>query len=190
MNTLVKRAKSTALGKKCNPTTALLNTEKDLFHLKGAIGFRKGHYKYDITIYIWLLTLKEDLNTVMGISSSGNGCINMTNKKYSQSSNCIWIAKPNEAQLIFGHVRLLGFRYHSVRWCFLLGVLFENILFWLTIYCLFCFCFFFFFFFFFVVVFLFSNMYPKNKFIAKKWSDLCSFYSKVKYFVLFFAHFE
>ena len=33
--------------------------------------------------------------------------------------------------------------------------------------CLFCFC------------VLFSNMYPKIKFIAKKWSDLCNFYSKV-----------
>ena len=52
--------------------------------------------------------------------------------------------------------------------------------------CLFCFC------------VLFSNMYPKIKFIAKTWSDLCNFYSKViflnfclsKYFLLFFAEFE
>ena len=41
-------------------------------------------------------------------------------------------------------------------------------------------------------------MYPKIKFIAKNWSDLCNFYSKVifwnfclsKYFLLFFAEFE
>ena len=33
--------------------------------------------------------------------------------------------------------------------------------------CLFCFC------------VLFSNMYPKIKFMAKNWSDLCNFYSKV-----------
>ena len=52
--------------------------------------------------------------------------------------------------------------------------------------CLFCFC------------VLLSNMYPKIKFIAKHWSDLCNFYSKVifwkfclsKYFLLFFAEFE
>ena len=53
--------------------------------------------------------------------------------------------------------------------------------------CLFCFC------------VLFSNMYPKIKFIAKSWSDLCNFYySNViflnfcpsKYFLLFFAEFE
>ena len=45
---------------------------------------------------------------------------------------------------------------------------------------------------------LFSNMYPKIKFMAKNWSDLCNFYSKVmfwnfclrKYFVLLFAEFE
>ena len=36
--------------------------------------------------------------------------------------------------------------------------------------CLFCFC------------VLFSNMYPKIKFIAKNWSDLCNFYSKVIFF--------
>ena len=41
-------------------------------------------------------------------------------------------------------------------------------------------------------------MYPKIKFIARNWSDLCNFYSKViflnfclsKYFLLFFAEFE
>ena len=52
--------------------------------------------------------------------------------------------------------------------------------------CLFCFC------------VLFSNMYPKIKFIAKNWSDLCNFYSKMifwnfclsKYFLLFFAEFK
>ena len=53
--------------------------------------------------------------------------------------------------------------------------------------CLFCFC------------VLFSNIYPKIKFMAKTWSDLCSFYNKVmcffnisvrKYFLLFFAEFE
>ena len=41
-------------------------------------------------------------------------------------------------------------------------------------------------------------MYPKIKFIAKNWSDLCNFYSKVifwnfcvsKYFLPFFAEFE
>ena len=45
---------------------------------------------------------------------------------------------------------------------------------------------------------LFSNMYPKIKFIAKNWSDLCNFCSNVifwnfclsKYFLLFFAKFE
>ena len=52
--------------------------------------------------------------------------------------------------------------------------------------CLFCFC------------VLFSNKYPKIKFMAKNWSDLCNFYSKViffnfclrKYFLLLFAEFE
>ena len=52
--------------------------------------------------------------------------------------------------------------------------------------CLFCFC------------ILFSNMYPKIKFMAKNWSDLCNFYSKVifwnfwlrKKFSSFFAEFE
>ena len=52
--------------------------------------------------------------------------------------------------------------------------------------CLFCFC------------VLFSNMYPKIKFIAKSWSDLCNFYGKVifwnfclsKYFLISFAEFE
>ena len=52
--------------------------------------------------------------------------------------------------------------------------------------CLFCFC------------VLFSKMYPKIKFMAKNWSDLCNFYNKVifwnsylrKYFLLFFAEFE
>ena len=45
---------------------------------------------------------------------------------------------------------------------------------------------------------LFSNMYPKIKFIAKSWSDLCIFYNIVifwnfclrKYFLFFFAEFE
>ena len=45
---------------------------------------------------------------------------------------------------------------------------------------------------------LFSNMYPKIKFFAKNWSDLCNFYSKRiflnfclrKYFLLFFAEFK
>ena len=49
-----------------------------------------------------------------------------------------------------------------------------------------------------VSVFLFSNIYPKIKFMAKNWSDLCTFYSKVifwnfclrKYFLLFFPEFE
>ena len=52
--------------------------------------------------------------------------------------------------------------------------------------CLFCFC------------VLFSNMYPKIKFIAKNWSDLCNFYGKMiflnfcisKYFLLFLAEFK
>ena len=52
--------------------------------------------------------------------------------------------------------------------------------------CLFCFC------------ILFSNFYSKNKFMAKNWSDLCNFYSKVifwifgltKYFLFFFAEFQ
>ena len=52
--------------------------------------------------------------------------------------------------------------------------------------CLFCFC------------ALFSNIYPKIKFMAKNWSDLCNFYSKVsfwnsclrKYFALFFVEFK
>ena len=45
---------------------------------------------------------------------------------------------------------------------------------------------------------LFSNMYPKIKFIAKHWSNLCNFYSKVifleflseTFFLLFFVEFE
>ena len=61
----------------------------------------------------------------------------------------------------------LGKTYFA--WRFILN---ENILFWLTIsyqkpFVFFCFC------------VLFSNMYPKIKFIAKYWSDLCNFYSKV-----------
>ena len=52
--------------------------------------------------------------------------------------------------------------------------------------CLFCFC------------VLFSNMYPKIKFIAKNWSDLGNFYSTMiflnfclrKYFLIFFAEFK
>ena len=64
-------------------------------------------------------------------------------------------------------------------------VLIDNIL--SETICLFCFC------------VLFSNMYPKIKFIAKNWSDLCNFYSKVifwgdfclsKHFLLFFAEFK
>ena len=54
-------------------------------------------------------------------------------------------------------------------WCFILK---ENILFWSIIsyqkqFVFFCFC------------VLFSNIYPKIKFMAKNWSDLCNFYSKV-----------
>ena len=53
-------------------------------------------------------------------------------------------------------------------WRFILN---ENILFWMTITSKtispFCFC------------VLFSNMYPKIKLMAKNWSDLCNFYSKV-----------
>ena len=53
-------------------------------------------------------------------------------------------------------------------------------------FCLFCFC------------VLFSNMYPKIKFITKNWSHLCNFYSKVifwkfylrKYFLFFLAEFK
>ena len=45
---------------------------------------------------------------------------------------------------------------------------------------------------------LFSKIYPKIKFMAKNWSDLCNFYSDVffwkfcirKYFLLFLAEFE
>ena len=52
--------------------------------------------------------------------------------------------------------------------------------------CLFCFC------------VLFSNIYPKIKFTAKNWSDLCNFYSKMIFwifcrrniFLLFFVEFE
>ena len=40
--------------------------------------------------------------------------------------------------------------------------------------CLFCFC------------VLFSNMYPKIKFTAKIWSDLCNYLTYVKWFVLEF----
>ena len=52
--------------------------------------------------------------------------------------------------------------------------------------CLFCFC------------VLFSNIYPKIKFTAKNWSDLCNFYGKKifwnfyllrKYFLVFFGDF-
>ena len=74
-------------------------------------------------------------------------------------------------------------------WRFILN---ENILFWLTISYQKPFVFFFGF------CVMFSNMYPKIEFIAKNWSDLCNFYSKVifwnfclsKYFLLFFAEFE
>ena len=53
--------------------------------------------------------------------------------------------------------------------------------------CFFCFC------------VLFSYIYPKIKFTAKNWSDLCNFYSKVfffkflskkKHFLLFFSEFK
>ena len=57
-------------------------------------------------------------------------------------------------------------------WRFILN---ENILFRMTIssetICLFCFC------------VLFSNMYPKIKFMAKHWADLCNFYSKVIFWI-------
>ena len=56
MNTVVKRTNSTALGKTCNPSRGPskhrkgpLSTENDQ---KGAIGYRRGLYKYDIVIYI------------------------------------------------------------------------------------------------------------------------------------------
>ena len=70
----------------------------------------------------------------------------------------------------------------SLKWKYF--VLIDHIL-WETI-CLFCFC------------VLFSNMYPKIKFIAKNWSDLCNFYSRMiflnfclrKYFLIFFAEFK
>ena len=68
-------------------------------------------------------------------------------------------------------------------WPFILN---ENILFWLTISnqkpFLFCFS------------VLLSNIYSKIKFMAKNWSDLCNFYSKVIFgvfdFLLFFAEFK
>ena len=72
---------------------------------------------------------------------------------------------------------------------FLLSVLFWTKIFILVlseIICLFCFW------------VLFSNIYPKIRFMTKNCPDLCNFYSKVlvwnfclrKYFVLFFAEFE
>ena len=39
--------------------------------------------------------------------------------------------------------------------------------------CFFCFC------------VLFSNIYPKIKFLAKDWSGLCNFYNKVVFFLFF-----
>ena len=36
---------------------------------------------------------------------------------------------------------------------------------------------------------LISNMYPKTKFTAKHWSDLCDFYTKVFFFFCFFLFF-
>ena len=51
----------------------------------------------------------------------------------------------------------------SLKWKYF--VLIDHIL--SEIICLFCFC------------VLFSNIYPKIKFIAKNWSDPCNFYSKV-----------
>ena len=72
-------------------------------------------------------------------------------------------------------------------WRFILN---ENILFWLTISYqkpfVLCFC------------VLFSYIYTKIKVMAKNWSDLCNFYSKVifwdfclrKYFLFFFAELE
>ena len=50
---------------------------------------------------------------------------------------------------------------------FLLGILFKMKIFCSETICLFCFC------------VLFSNIYPKIKFMSKNWSDLCNFYSKV-----------
>ena len=74
------------------------------------------------------------------------------------------------------------FAWRYLKWKYF--VLIDNIL--SETICLFCFC------------VLFSNMYPKIKFIAKNWSDLCNFYSKVifwdfclsKHFLLFFAEFK
>ena len=73
----------------------------------------------------------------------------------------------------------LAFYFNCRYFVLIYHILLETI-------CLFCFC------------VLFSNMYPKIKFTAKNWSDLCKFYSKViiwkfclrKYFLLFFAEFE
>ena len=89
------------------------------------------------------------------------------------------------------HHALLSFRHLSER-CFCLAFYLKWKCFVLIDYilsetiCLFCFC------------VLFSNMYPKIKFIARNCSDLCNFYSKVfflnfclsKYLLLFFAEFE
>ena len=56
MNTLVKCPKSTALSKKCNLSDGPTKHRKVSFlsyrAKTEAIGYRKGLYKYDITIYI------------------------------------------------------------------------------------------------------------------------------------------
>ena len=100
--------------------------------------------------------------------------------------SCVYliVLLPMEEKYFIVHITLTG--THRIRpivlstslgktlfaWRFILN---EIILFWLTIslisetICLFCFC------------VLFSNMNPKIKFTAKKWSDLCNFYSKVNF---------
>ena len=48
MNTSVKRARATELGKSVTRVAVLLNTER---HRKGAIGYRKGSIRYRKGLY-------------------------------------------------------------------------------------------------------------------------------------------
>ena len=92
-------------------------------------------------------------------------------------SICCWYYCP--FNIIRKDVFRLAFNFKWKYFVLIYPILSETI-------CLFCFC------------ILVSNIYPKIKFTAKNWPDLCNFNSKVifwnfclrKYFLLFFAEFE
>ena len=63
MNTPVKRAKSTALGKQCNPSRGPIKLKGHFSTEKWLSGAEKD-YEYDIIIYIWFWTIKRKFLTL------------------------------------------------------------------------------------------------------------------------------